>query len=274
LGNTDPADDEDQPATVRKISRCQLQVSNLETSLSFYIGKLGMTEFYRDEKSVLVGYDREYCCLELLPLAGVIAQPSAEDFYWKIGITLPNLDAAVSCLLEQGVAVTTPRQFLDIGYMSKITDPDGLVIELLQRGFKGNENEVPAGNPVGDQATLAHITFRVTDMSATRQFFENQLSMRLMSMQPVPAFDFCLHFFTWSSEKLPEDNLDAVGNREWLWSRPYALIEIQHLQQSGAFVRITDENVAGFRGFCYREADTMDRGMSAVSIDRLKPLAH
>lgn len=242
--------------------------------MAFYIGKLGMTEFYRDEKSVLTGYDQENCCIELLPRAGAVTKPSPEDFYWKIGITLANLDAAIACLIEQGVEVTTPRQFLDIGYMSKIIDPNGLVIELLQRGFKGNEQEVGAGHPLGVQATVAHITFRVTDISAARHFFGDQLSMRLMSVQPVPAFEFCLYFFAWSNEKLPERDLDAVGNREWLWSRPYTLIEIQHLQQSDAIVRIAEENLAGFRGFSYREAGAIDRDMSLVSIDMLEKLAH
>lgn len=78
----------------------------------------------------------------------------SSDFYWKIGITLPDLDAAVTFLRENGVDATDPVQFRDIGYMSKITDPAGFIIELLQHGFEGNEKPIHDGHPLAQAPRL------------------------------------------------------------------------------------------------------------------------
>ena len=80
----------------------------------------------------------------------------------------------------------------------------------------------------GGQATLAHITLRITDLPAARELCENKLGMRLMSIQPVQERNFSLYFYAWSDEPLPNPDLEAVENREWLWARPYALLELQH----------------------------------------------
>jgi predicted enzyme related to lactoylglutathione lyase len=46
---------------------------------------------------------------------------------------LPDLDRSVLHLKSQGVSVSQPRQFEDIGYMVHILDPAGCTIELLQQ---------------------------------------------------------------------------------------------------------------------------------------------
>ena len=138
--------------------------------------------------------------------------------------------------------------------MTKITDPNGLVIELLQQGFQGHEGPIPEGHPIGAQATLAHITLRVSDIKSAADYFENRLEMRLMSVQPVGAHGFCLYFYAWSRrEPLPDPDVKAVANREWLWRRPYTLIELQHLETAAAPVRRADADSCGFDGFTYAD---------------------
>ena len=92
---------------------------------------------------------------------------------------------------------------------------------------------------------------RVTDIAAARAYCERRLGMRLMSRQPVHDRGFCLYFYGWSDEALPDPDLEAVANREWLWSRPYALVELQHLETPGARVRKPDDRAAGFAGIAY-----------------------
>jgi hypothetical protein len=65
--------------------------------------------------------------------------------------------------------------------MTKIADRNGFNIELLQQGFEGNKKPLAAGNPIGTQATLAHITLRVTDIAVSKLFFGEMRGMRLMS---------------------------------------------------------------------------------------------
>lgn len=242
----------------------------------FYCGLLGMQSIqeapdHEAAETLVLGFDPDQCSLVFRKanVSPFTARPN--DFYWKIGITLQNLNAAVAFLRDNEINVTDPRQFRDIGYMSKITDPNGFIIELLQQSFEGSEKVVPEGHPVGAQATLAHITLRVTDIASAKDYFGKKLGMRLMSVQPVEDFDFCLYFYSWSDEELPNSDLFSVANREWLWARPYTLIELQHLQSTGASVNKSASTESGFDGFAYgkNQAD----GLSFVSVNDLEHLS-
>ena len=153
---------------------------------------------------------------------------------------------------RSGGSVSDPVQFRDIGYLCHLRDPDGFAIELLQQGFEGHARPIGEGHPIGSQAILAHLTLRITDLVAARRVFEDQLGMRLMSVQPVRDLGFCLYFYGWSDEALPNADLQAVENREWLWARPYALVELQHLEQPVAVCERRNRMRRGFRGLDMR----------------------
>ena len=56
--------------------------------------------------------------------------------------------------------------------------------------------------------------------------------MKLLSRQQVTVYGFELYFLAAVSEeeaaKMPDPNdLDSVGNREWLWQRDYTTLELQ-----------------------------------------------
>lgn len=240
----------------RLIRTQNFRVGDLTGLEEFYCRVLGMHCFDATPEMMSFGFESERCHLvfrkaDVLPF---VARPN--DFYWKIGITLRDLDAAVAFLRDQGVPASGPVQFRDIGYMSKIIDPNGLIIELLQQGFEGNAQPALGGHPIGGQAILAHITLRVTDIATAQRYFGETLGMRLMSFQPVDELGFCLYFYAWSDEVLPVPNVGAVENRVWLWARPYTLIELQHLKQDGAVVHETSSDRSGFDGFSYGQADT------------------
>ena len=162
---------------------------------------------------------------------GLVEKPRPDEFYWKIGITVRNLDHAVHFLRSRNVSVPDPIQFQNIGYMTHVIDPDGHNIELLQQGFEGNESDPSSGHPIGAQAILAHITLRVADLDAAQNWAEKH-GLRLMSVQPIVGRAFTLYFYSWSEEPLPHADLEAVENREWLWARPYTILELQHLQSA------------------------------------------
>ncbi|MEH6631238.1 MAG: VOC family protein [Halopseudomonas aestusnigri] len=239
-----------QPS-IPKISAQHLRVLNFDGLSDFYCGLLGMQEVKTEKNLRAFGFSADQCSVVFHQTEVAPYQPQANDFYWKIGVTLRDLDAAVGYLRDRGLTLPDPYQFRDIGYMSKLTDPKGLSIELLQQGFEGNAKSLPDGHPVGTQATLAHITLRVTDIATAKSYFEETLGMRLMSVQPVEDFGFCLYFYTWSDEPLPEPELTSVSNREWLWSRPYTFIELQHLEKPGLSVNKSTFSDSGFEGFCY-----------------------
>ena len=198
-----------------------------------------------------VGYGGEGACLELRPLP--VPQPyqhDALDEYWKIGITLPNVDRAFEQLSRAGIAVSRPRQFLDIGYMCHFRDPDGHHIELLQHTFAGRPRTSP-GNPdlaLGGGAQIGQITLRVTDVDAALAHYQGSLGMRLLSRQVVAGRDFTLYFLAFTDEMPPNQDIEAIENRPWLWQRPYTTLELQHLTQPGLSVRRAPAGGAGYAG--------------------------
>jgi len=248
------------------ITGLALQVSALDGVREFYQDVLGMPYLRSDDDHLCCAYSESSCQVTFHKNSVTAFVDRPHNFYWKIGITVRDLDIAVHFLNEQGVDASAPRQFRDIGYMSHIKDPNGFIIELLQQGFNGNEHSVPKGHPIGAQATLAHITLRVTDIDAAKRFLENELGMRLMSVQPVTDYCFCLYFYAWSDESLPDPDLESVENREWLWARPYTLIELQHLQSADTKIHRPDKTEAGFEQISFRCINCAERTMTSDRI--------
>lgn len=236
---------------MNKITKQHFRVDNFDGLQAFYIDILGMQDFSAND-TMIFGFHKNSCHLYFHKKHVKPYISKTNDFYWKIGITLKNLDTTVDYLRKKSITVSDPVQFKEIGYMSKITDPKGFVIELLQQNFKGCEEKSPDDiHPIKFQAVLAHITLRITNLEKSKKFFEQTHNMRLMSIQPVQEYDFCLYFYAFSKEVLPNKNLNAVQNRQWLWKRPYALIELQHRQSSFDVLNKTPLDMAGFDGFSY-----------------------
>ena len=229
---------------------CVPDVSRLRT---FYADALGM-DCSDSGDEVACGYPESAGCTLRFTAGPVSAATAASDsVYWKTGIVVPNLDAAVAHLRSRGLRVSEPAQFRDIGYLAHLHDPNGLTIELLQQRF---EHAAPAPSATHTDhpfrsATVAHITLRSANLEALQRYFEFELGMRCMSIQPVLPHDFCLYFYAWSDEVLPDPDLTSVANREWLWARPYTLIEIQHMTRANVQIRKSDQRAAGLLGLHY-----------------------
>ena len=66
-------------------------------------------------------------------------KPFSLQIYWKIGVTTPDVNEAVSRLRQSGVDVGDGHQFLDIAFLTDIiADPGGFGIEILQHDFPQN----------------------------------------------------------------------------------------------------------------------------------------
>lgn len=210
-----------------RIAALRLRVADPEKQAEFYRAALGMA-VHAEGPNRRVGYPGQDADLLLMPGGGGYTHDRGHR-YWKIGITLPDVDLAAHALRDVGVAVSAPGQFLDIGYMCHLTDPEGFSIELLQHDFEGNRPDGAAdpAAPFAD-ARIGQITLRTGDIAAEDAFCRG-LGMRLMSMQDVAPYGFDLHFYAFTDEVPPEPDLWSVANREWLWKRPYTTLEFQHL---------------------------------------------
>ncbi|WP_170329514.1 VOC family protein [Ruegeria arenilitoris] len=210
-----------------RLSALLLRVADPERLSAFYADTLGMTGRAQGANR-RVGYGGQDADLLLMPGGGGYTQDSGQR-YWKIGITVPDVDLAAAYLRQNGVEVTDPKQFLDIGYMCHLKDPEGFVIELLQHDFKGNRpaNVADPAAPFAN-ACIGQVTLRTGDIAAEDAFCRAQ-GMRLLSVQEVDPYGFDLHFYAFTDEVPPNPDLWSVENREWLWKRPYTTLEFQHL---------------------------------------------
>ena len=94
-------------------SRVVFYVKSPDSLARFYVNHLGMSAS-QDGDELLLGYGRHDTRIELRSLkAGWGYTHTNTDRYWKIGITLPNVDIAHEQLCAAGVGVGQPRQFLD-----------------------------------------------------------------------------------------------------------------------------------------------------------------
>ncbi|MFY2823114.1 VOC family protein [Ruegeria sp. MALMAid1280] len=210
-----------------RLSAVLLRVADPDRLTAFYTDVLGMTGRAQGSNR-RVGYGGQDADLLLMPGGGGYTHDSGQR-YWKIGITVPNVDLAAAYLRHKGVEVSDPNQFLDIGYMCHLKDPEGFVIELLQHDFQGNrpENAADPAEPFA-KACIGQTTLRTGDIAAEDGFCRAQ-GMRLLSVQDVDQYGFDLHFYAFTDEVPPNPDLWSVENREWLWKRPYTTLEFQHL---------------------------------------------
>jgi len=184
---------------------------------------------------------------------------SRNESYWKIGITTPDVNEAASRLRASGESVGDGSQFLEIGFLTHLCDPEGFGIELLQHDFAKNfvKKTPSSSSPLGFPATLGQITLRISDAEASLRFYRDTLGMKLLSRQSVSQYGFVLYFLAWTDEETPNPDVDAVENREWLWKRPYTTLELQHIEGHPGY-RAPAPSEAGFLGMRVHASNIRD----------------
>lgn len=154
--------------------------------------------------------------------------------YWKFSVFTDDVKAARTRLIQLGWTVTEPVQFLDIGYLCHTADRDGLSIELLQRGFVPPQARPIEPSPTlwfRGADTLGLITLRISSVEPSLAFYQTALGMKLLAIMDVNdgrPDPFSLYFLAFTSDKAPNPDPHSVDNREWLYHRPYTIIELQH----------------------------------------------
>jgi lactoylglutathione lyase len=82
---------------------------------------------------------------------------------------------------------------------------------------------------LGAATSFSLVTCRVKDPRQSIAFYEQTLGLRLISRQQVAYRGFTLYFFSCDQEAPPSTDIDNIEMREWLWARPYAMLELQHI---------------------------------------------
>jgi lactoylglutathione lyase len=114
-----------------------VRVSDLEESLDFYCGKLGLKEIRRSEHEAgrftlafLAAEGQEDCALELTYNWDPEEYTEGRNF-GHLAYEVDDIYAACRTLMERGVTINRPPRD---GRMAFVRSPDNISIELLQRG--------------------------------------------------------------------------------------------------------------------------------------------
>ena len=102
--------------------------------------------------------------------------------------------------------------------------------------------------PIGGGARIGQITLRTSNLDQALAFYRDRLQMRLLSIQPVADYGFMLYFLAFTDEQPPHHELTAVGNREWLWQRPYTTLELQQFNDRTEAPGLPEDGNPGFLG--------------------------
>ncbi|WP_330926131.1 VOC family protein [Candidatus Sororendozoicomonas aggregata] len=252
---------------IERLTHLALRIKDPAASLPFYKNVLGMSLVSETNRG-----QRKHFCLQYTDLQAVLElvydaadtawhpmlSETLQPGYWKIAIAVAELDHARACLLDKGVPVGDAFEVPDVAYLCHFSDPDGYCIELIQHRFCRNHRPQPIQRdyPLGGAAVFSLVTLRIKDSARSLAFYGDVLGMTLLSRQQVADRGFTLYFLACTDESPPVRNIDAIENREWLWQRPYTVLELQHIEgtehQSGQ--TYNPDPVLGFEGLRFRRA--------------------
>ncbi len=225
-----------------RIDAICLRAPDPQSLKRFYRDTLGM----RERADGTIGYAEEEAGLRF-EKSERSYDMSVDDLYWKISISVPNIDLACEQLSGRGVAVDGPRQFGDVAYLAHFKDPAGFAIELLDHWFKGGR---PAEDNdqrlLGGGAHLNLLTLRTHDIRQVESIC-TEIGMTPLSVIPVREHGFTLYFYGVPDEGLPNPDLQAVENRTWVYRRPYTVLEVLHHEQDTE-MRRPAAGEAGYHG--------------------------
>ncbi len=129
---------------------------------------------------------------------------------------------------------------------------------MVQHWFKGSRPEIQH-DPLllGGGASLNLLTLRTHDIAPLHNTCLDW-GMTPLSVQHVHGFGVTLHFYAFTDEQPPNPDLTAAENREWLYQRPYTVLEIQEMEGASR-MHTAPDGAAGYAGAKFAG---MDRGLS------------
>ncbi len=225
-----------------KLAALRLGSPDPERQKRFYLEVLGM----REREDGMIGYaDEEIGLLFEWANSGYVA--STEDLYWKISISVPDIELACRQLTDLGVHIDGPRQFGEVGFLAHLVDPLGFHIELICHWFEGDRPErIYDARLLGGGPHVSLLTLRCHDISLIHQV-ATELEMTRLCIVPVLEHGFTLYFYGYAGDSLPNSDLHALEARTWVYRRPYTVLEVLHREQDHAMLK-RGPGQAGYKG--------------------------
>ncbi|MGV6800858.1 MAG: VOC family protein [bacterium] len=127
-----------------KYLHSMIRVHNLDQALDFFVDKLGLIEISRKENDqgrftlvfLAAPEDEQMAREQKAPLIELTYNWDTEEYtsgrnFGHLAFRVDNIYETCQNLLERGVVINRPPRD---GYMAFVQSPDGISIELLQRG--------------------------------------------------------------------------------------------------------------------------------------------
>ena len=219
---------------ISKIAQLYLYASQIESTLVFYTKTLGMKlvkqEQVNDLKAYHLSYGNKEASLVFVNNPDFKRQYIENEGYWKIALSVEDLSIAREALLQSGVDVGPAFQVPEVAYLCHFKDPEGYTIELIQHKFEVNHvpKEPNIEFALKTPTVFSLITYRAKYIYQSLKLYQD-IGMRLLSVQDVSTRGFTLYFLAFTEDVLPNEDVTAIENREWLWQRPYTILELQHV---------------------------------------------
>jgi len=219
-----------------------LYISDPKQSLEFYVDILGMKLLNQFSKGSIEYFhlkfndDTSEATLELIYDLDNTNTTFPKDNtrlegYWKIAISIKDVDIAREKLLQKGIEVTKPLEVPNVAYLCHFYDPDGYALELLSHNFQANQikEDEDKNYPLGNKAIFSLITYRVKDIEKSLEFYQESLGMQLLSKMDLSQRGFELYFLGYPNTKVPNEDVESIDNVQWLWQRDFTMIELQYI---------------------------------------------
>ena len=211
-----------------------LQIYNPQKSIAFYTNTLGMQLVKEETKESTTTYSfsfpKSFVKLQLkynAQLAKKIYTQKPLDNYWKYSLFVPNNLKTEEEFLKLKHPIGEPFQFEEIGYLAHTQDLENHQIEFIQTTFKGNSATDNTSSSTNTPA-LGLLTIRTKDPIKTIKMYEDLLDLKLfVRMQVNRGNGFTLYFLGSKNLKVPNPDIDAIENREWMYQQKHLFIEVQ-----------------------------------------------
>lgn len=224
-----------------KLQSFTLQIFEPEKTLAFYINVLGfklLNEFSKNDDTFYNLYFKNTSFYVQLKYTQILQKQSYNqaptDNYWKYSLFVNDIQKAYKALQHQNHVIGEPFQFGDIGYLAHTTDVENHQIEFIQKTFKQNKPILPSiKTSWQDQIDIGLLTIRTKDPIKSIKFYEELLDLKLFVRMYVDRGNgFTLYFLGDKSLEVPNPDIDAIENREWMYQQSHLFIEIQHYWNS------------------------------------------
>ncbi|WP_074408459.1 hypothetical protein [Aquimarina megaterium] len=142
-------------------------------------------------------------------------------------------------------------------------DIENYQIEFIQKTFKQNTPsylKTSKTYPLYQLPTMGLITLRTTDPIKSIRFYESFFGMKLLVRMYVNRSNgFTLYFLGDNNLVVPNPDIDAIENREWMYQQNSTFIELQYYwgseHQKGFKLQTIEDEPIGFAGVKFETRD-------------------